>query len=288
LIITSINGGLGNQLFQYAAGRTLAHLHQTELVLDLSWFDLRPNRNTPRRFELMNYPISGRLLDQSEKKVLRFYQGKILSRIHFLPRRWTIFREKSFHFDPKFFVLPNDVYLKGYWQSPLYFDAIRSILLDEFAPIHPPGPANEILINEMSATNSVSIHVRRGDYLSNPFAAKYHGVCSLEYYQEAIRLVGRSVEKPHFFVFSDDLEWAKSNIVFDHPVKFIGHNVGSNAFQDIRLISICKHQIIANSSFSWWGAWLNKNQNKIVIAPKTWLLVQKDTSTLIPKEWIRL
>ena len=288
MIITSLTGGLGNQLFQYAAGRSLAHYHQTELVLDLEWFNSRPDTNTPRHFELGNYNIAARFLSPAENRSLRFYRGRILSRISFLPRKWRLFTEKSFCFDPDFFKLPNDVYLRGYWQSAQYFEVIRNILLKEFAPIDPPGSKNEALLREMNEGNSVSLHIRRGDYLSNPVAAEYHGICPLDYYERAIGRIEESFDNPHFFVFSDDLDWARANLNINHPVKFIGHNSGAQAFQDIRLIAACKHQIIANSSFSWWGAWLNQNPKKMVIAPKQWFLAKKDTSTLIPNDWIRI
>ena len=288
MIVVKINGGLGNQLFQYAAGRALAERHGAELVLDLGWFDNRPGGNTPWKYELHHYPIQARETTPFEKFLCRFYQGRIIRRIPFLPRRWRHFREKHFQYEPSFAHLPDQVYLDGYWQSSRYFEDIKNIILKELQPTALPGKTNEDLMNSMAHTSSVALHIRRGDYLSNPTAVNYHGVCSLDYYRAAIDFMVDKLQNPTFYIFSDDLGWAKANLNIQYPVHYVDNNSGENAFQDLRLISNCKNQIIANSSFSWWGAWLNPNPNKIVIAPKKWFLVDKDTSTLYPDGWIRL
>jgi hypothetical protein len=288
MIITKINGGLGNQLFQYAAGRALAYRHQTELVLDLSDFSNPPMGNTPRIFELDRYPIVARVASSEEESGFRFYQGRVLRRIPFLPRPWQHVCEPHFQYDPDFINLPNNVYLDGYWQSYLYFESVAPLLHTEFQPPEGPGVKNQELLQAMAQVNSVALHIRRGDYVSNTKAAIHHGVCSLDYYCAAIRKIVENIPNPHFYIFSDDLEWSKANLEICFPATYIGHNVGDQAFQDLRLISHCRHQIIANSSFSWWGAWLNQNPHKIVIAPKKWFAVSKNTSTLFPKEWIAL
>ena len=288
VIVAKINGGLGNQLFQYAAGRALAHCHQTELVLDLSWFDNRPLGNTPWKYELHHYPNQARITNPAEQLMCRYYQGRLVRHIPFLPRKWKHLREPHFQYDPHFLHYPNDAYLDGYWQSSCYFEGIGNLISAELQPIAPPGERNVELMAAMQSTNSVALHIRRGDYLSNPTAVGYHGVCSLDYYQQAVQLIASKVPNPHFYVFSDDLEWAKLNLALEFPVSFVGHNVGDQAFQDLRLISHCQHQIIANSSFSWWGAWLNPHLEKIVIGPKKWFLVNKDTSTLFPPHWLMI
>jgi hypothetical protein len=288
MIIAKLNGGLGNQLFQYAAGRALACRHQTELVLDLSDFSNIPMGNTPRIFELDKYSIVARVASSEEESGFRFYQGRVLRRIPFLPRPWQHVREPHFQYNPDFINLPNNVYLDGYWQSYLYFESISALLHSEFQPIEGPGVNNQELLRAMTQCNSVALHIRRGDYVLNTKAAIHHGVCSLDYYRAAIRKIVENVPNPHFYIFSDDLEWSKANLEICFPATYIGHNAGDQAFQDLRLISHCRHQIIANSSFSWWGAWLNQNPHKIVIAPKRWFAVSKNTSTLFPKEWIAL
>jgi Glycosyl transferase family 11 len=261
MIVTKINGGLGNQLFQYAAGRALANRHRAELVLDLSWFDNIATGNTQRKFELHNYPIEARMANSKEISNLRLYHGRVMSRIPFLPRAWFHAKEKSFAFDPQFKKLSDDTYLDGYWQSSYYFEGIGNLIRQELRPIALPGQINEDLMQKMTNSKSVALHIRRGDYLSNPTAVNYHGVCSLGYYQAAIEFMVGKLENPTFYIFSDDLEWAKANLNIRYPAYFVDNNPRENAFQDLRLISSCKNQIIANSSFSWWGAWLNANPN---------------------------
>ncbi|WP_114639650.1 alpha-1,2-fucosyltransferase [Polynucleobacter necessarius] len=286
MIITKINGGLGNQFFQYAAGRALAHHHKTELVLDLSDLHKIPLGNTRRIFELDKYPIVARVASAQEELQFRFYHGRVLRRLPFLPRPWFYKRELHFQYDPQFFDVPNNVYLDGYWQSYLYFDKIGDLIRTELKPLIRPGEINQELMDAMRSQNSVALHIRRGDYLTNPKAAVHHGVCSLDYYQKAIERILLQVSNPHFYIFSDDIDWAGANLTISAPVHLVGHNVGDQSFQDLRLISNCKHQIIANSSFSWWGAWLNPNPQKIVIGPKNWFLVKKDTRTLFPPAWL--
>ena len=139
------------------------------------------------------------------------------------------------------------------------------------------------------AVNSVSIHVRRGDYLTNPVTFQTHGLCDIDYYKKAIDEILDLVDKPHFFIFSDDQSWAKSNIIFGAPTDYVMHNNSLKNYEDLRLMSYCRHHIIANSSFSWWGAWLGNNPEKIVIAPKKWFNDPKiDTTDLIPDTWLRL
>lgn len=288
MIVVKINGGLGNQLFQYAAGRALAERHGVDLVLDLGWFDNRPRGNTPWKYELHRYPIQARLTTPIEQFLCSFYHGRLIRLIPFLPRKWRHFREKNFQYEPNYARLSDQVYLDGYWQSNRYFEGIGNIIRMELQPTTLPGKTNLDLIDLMSHSSSVAVHIRRGDYLSNPTAVNYHGVCSLDYYRAAINFMVNKLQTPTFFIFSDDLTWAKENLNIQYPVHYVDNNSGENAFQDLRLISTCKNQIIANSSFSWWGAWLNPNPNKIVIAPQKWFLVNKDTSTLYPDGWIKL
>lgn len=288
MIIIKINGGLGNQMFQYAAGRSLALRHDVELVLDIR--DLKSNLvgNTARFFELDKYSIVARIFNQDEESKLRFYSNPILQRAPFLLRPYQYIREKHFQYDPHFNRLPDNIYLDGYWQSYLYFQEISQLISSELKPLAPPSQQNEFLLDEIISCNSIALHIRRGDYISNIKAATYHGVCSLEYYHNAIAKIVERVESPRFYIFSDDFEWAGANLKIDYPMIHVTHNMNEQAFEDVRLMSHCKHQIIANSSFSWWGAWLNQNPNKIVIGPKQWFLVNKDTSTLFPPQWFRI
>jgi hypothetical protein len=144
------------------------------------------------------------------------------------------------------------------------------------------------LAEEINTVNAVSLHVRRGDYVSNPRTMATNGVCPLSYYDSAIRYICARVDAPHFFVFSDDMDWVRENLNIDHPCRYVDHNCSTESFNDMRLMSMCRHHIIANSSFSWWGAWLNPREDKIVIAPKKWFANSNDTKDLLPFGWATL
>lgn len=288
MIVVRLCGGLGNQLFQYAFARVLALRHSTEVVLDLSWYKNIPVGNTKRVFELDKYGIFGREASPSESRWFVLHQGRIVTRLNFIPRRWKHIRESGFDFSPPALELPDNVYLDGYWQSYMYLEGMESTLREELTPNIPLSAADKNIADQINKSNSVSLHVRRGDYVSNKSAAKNHGLCSLDYYREAVALVQSKLSNPRFFVFSDDPAWSKENLPLPDDSVFVTHNDSETAFQDLRLMSMCHHQVIANSSFSWWGAWLNSHVGKIVIAPRQWFGDARETPTLIPKEWIRL
>lgn len=184
--------------------------------------------------------------------------------------------------------LPDNVYLEGYWQSERYFEDIKEIVQKEFTLKTPLEGLNLILAEEIRTVDAVSMHVRRGDYVTDENVSTMHGVCDLEYYRKAVDKVVQTLKDPCFFVFSDDPEWVADNLKLRHPARYISHN-SSLAHEDLRLMSLCRHHIIANSSFSWWGAWLSTCHEKLVIAPNKWFNNFKvDTSDLIPKAWIRI
>jgi hypothetical protein len=287
VILLRLSGGLGNQLFQYAAARHLADLHQTELVLDTYWYAHTPKRDTPRTFELVHYPVRARVATALEAVWCRLHGGRVTRRLPFLPRRWKHFSERRFAFDPVFLQLPDNTYLDGYWQSYRYFEAVAASIRSELVPIAALGEKDSAIANLMHSTQSISIHVRRGDYVSNTTAAA-HGVCGLDYYHKAVQYMLAKIEHAHFFVFSDDPVWTRENIVLSEDVTYVEHNGAPFAFQDLRLMSLCKHHIAANSSFSWWGAWLNPAPDKVVVCPMHWFADSRDTSTLSPADWVRL
>jgi hypothetical protein len=184
--------------------------------------------------------------------------------------------------------LPISSYLVGYWQSEKYFVKHKEVIRQELTFKNELSPENLATASSLLKTASVSLHVRRGDYVSSQATNDVHGVCTLDYYRNAISHMARSVESPRFFIFSDDINWVKANLQLDFPCEYIANNVGANSYVDMRLMSMCKHNIIANSSFSWWGAWLNSNPNKIVIAPKKWFAKALSTEDLIPAKWVVL
>ena len=179
-------------------------------------------------------------------------------------------------------------YMSGYWQSENYFESNRSILINDFSFRIPLNARNADALRLISSSNSVSIHIRRGDYLHNANAKATHGLCSLEYYHKAIRLIKATIGKPRFFIFSDDMLWVKAHLEPEEDCIFVDWNFGVDSYNDMRLMSLCKHNIIANSSFSWWGAWLNRNPDKVIIAPKRWFAGKINDSNIIPSSWIRI
>jgi hypothetical protein len=198
-------------------------------------------------------------------------------------------KEQHFHFDPAILELPDNTYLEGYWQSEKYFKRIEEIIHQEFSFKNFPDPVNRDLGDRISSVNSVSIHVRRGDYVTNPVTNQTHGVCDIDYYQKAIVEIFKNVVKPHFFVFSDDQIWAKSHIITNAPTEYVTHNKSSKNYEDMHLMSLCHHHIIANSSFSWWGAWLSNYNEKMVIAPEKWLNdCRYNTDDICPKSWLMI
>ena len=292
MVITQIIGGLGNQMFRYAVGRALAQHFDRPLRLDISGF---PGYDLHQGFELLRvFDCSAQIATESEVRNILGWQYP--SRVRRVVARQALatFRPKDFIVEPYFHYwpgiknVPHDCYLAGYWQSEKYFLDVASEIRKDFTFKAPLTSKNAALAEQIAKVNSVSLHVRRGDYVSHPKTNANHGVCSLDYYRAAIRLISERVERPHFFVFSDDIAWVKDNLRMDFPCQYVEHNQGADSFNDMRLMSLCQHQIIANSSFSWWGAWLNKYPEKIVIAPKKWFANSNNVKDLFPQTWVTL
>ncbi len=292
MVICKLRGGLGNQLFQYALGRQLAENQQTELKLDLSHFENPGQQTTPRDFKLNVFRIkSGLVAPGDEDKVLgvSFLRPvkRRLKKIGLDLFRWNYFRETTFGFHPEILKFHKSAVLEGYWQSERYFPSIRPLLLNELTLKSELVTEDFLALKkEMSDVESVAVHVRRGDYVNHPTVSQEFGVCSLDYYKEAIQYIKQKAGNPVFYIFSDDLEWCRENLPDAGSLHFVS---GFEDYQDLMLIGSCRHQVVANSSFSWWGAWLNPNPQKIVIAPKSWFADPTlDTKDVVPNEWIRL
>jgi hypothetical protein len=197
--------------------------------------------------------------------------------------------EKYFHYDPSIETLPNKSYIDGYWQSEKYFKRIEPTVRKEFTLITSPSTKNQKIIDKIKSCESVSLHIRRGDYVTDPKTNTLYGTCPPEYYEKAIQLMKDKVKHPVYFVFSDDPEWIRSNMVTGYPQHVVDINGPDDAHEDLRLMSCCKHHIIANSSFSWWGAWLSNNPKKVVVAPKKWFNnYHKDEQDVVPENWVRV
>jgi hypothetical protein len=290
MIISEINGGLGNQMFQFACGKAMALRYNSIFKLSLQKLNT-DEFSTARPFELNIFKTNVAISNAQELN--RFSPKSLLSKVFFKwLKNYRCYTEKSFAFDTALFKQKGNLFLKGYWQTEKYFETYKSIIRNDFiftAQKNKRTIQHEKIIEEC---NAVSVHVRRGDYVSSPIANSFHGVTNLDYYEMAMQKIEEFVDKPFYFLFSDDAQWVKEHLIKDKKnIIVIEHNNGMDSWQDMYLMSKCKHNIIANSSFSWWGAWLNKNVNKIVIAPKQWFANKEkneQTQDLIPLEWIRL
>ena len=286
MIVVQLKGGLGNQLFQYALGRRLSIDNKCMFALDARSYKY----DRLRKCALSQFKCSIDLVDsfayplQGPYRYLNsLYKG--LSN----GGRIKILNENAFAFQAQILNCGDNSYLAGYWQSEKYFLPIRDILLGDLQLSSPLCIEDQRLSNEISKTNSASIHVRRGDYITDIKTNAYHGFCDLPWYQRAIDRVIKEKKPVKFYIFSDDYEWVKLNLKLNLPTEFIKPKSPGNEAIDLHLMSLCKHNIIANSSFSWWAAWLNQNPNKCVVAPNNWFCnAPHDTSHLIPPSWIRL
>jgi hypothetical protein len=203
-------------------------------------------------------------------------------------RHRLVFRETQLGvYNPDILKTPKSVYLVGYWQSEQYFKDIESLLRREFTFKTAPDAKNAHPVALIQSVQAVSVHIRRGDYVANPHTHEFHGSVSLEYYHIAADKIAQAVTDPHFFVFSDEPEWAQEHLKLNYPTTFMAVSGQGKDYEDLRLMSLCKHHIIANSSFSWWGAWLSINPNKVVFAPTRWFN-QLDARDLIPETWHKL
>lgn len=290
MIITQLNGGLGNQMFQYAVGRNLAVLHNTSLLLDTSLLNKGSFLKTYRTYSLGVYNINAEIADIKTMKNIARQKSIIFKPLNiFSKQKIRLIREQGFEFQMITFKPDENVCLNGYWQSEKYFKDIRDLLLMEFNPKNEISGKNKFYADLICSVNSVSMHIRRGDYISNPITNKVHGFLGIDYYKKAMELIESKINKPVYFILSDDIDWCKESIKTHHELYFIDHNNENEAHEDLRLMSLCQHNVIANSSFSWWGAWLNKNPEKIVIAPKRWFKdFTKITIDLFPEKWTLL
>jgi hypothetical protein len=287
-----LKGGLGNQLFQYAAGRRLACLHDVPLKLDLSWFGGDLAGATPRSYALGPFCIHAEpATDQEVARLTESQSGRVRRFINLMNPcyRKILIRGQIFHFDPSILRLPDNILLDGHWQSERYFSDIDSVIRSDFAMNVEPNGRNREALSVISGCNSVSVHFRRGDYVTDSRTAACHGTCADYYYIKAAELAAMRVDRPHFFVFSDDPVWVQEHFKISYPMTLVDHNGPDQAHEDLRLMSHCRHHIIANSSFSWWGAWLNPRPDKIVVAPLRWFNDKTiDTSDLMPVSWLRI
>ena len=289
MIVAQLFSGMGNQMFQYASARCLADLKNTGIKIDISSFE----NDKLRTFDLDCFDISASKISKNELKIFSKNENTFLNKLFFkFDNRKPYFKrrtyiEKAFEYDQNFFLANKNTILSGYWQSEKYFLQCRDLILKEFSFLRKLNDKYIEIQNIIQNSVSVSIHVRRGDYVQNPDTNKVHGLCDSAYYEKSIEYFEKLNKNTTFFVFSDEPEWCKENIKSSSDIVFVS---GGKNYEDLQLMSLCKNNIIANSSFSWWGAWLNTNPEKIVIAPKIWFADTKknnQTNDLIPEKWLR-
>ncbi len=297
MIISKILGGLGNQLFQYAVARNLAEKNQTELLVDISGFQNYPLR----KYQLERFRISGLVATAEDLRSAlgSRYSARNLIRhiaamtkwdkLNYLPRCAYI-TEKFYHFDSKIpAIRRKHVYLRGYWQSEKYFSDIEGILRAELVLRDEMSRKSKEFETIIEESESISVHVRRGDYVSEAQNRAVFAKCGPSYFKKAVEHISSLVKRPRLFLFSDDPDWVRKSITFDVPMTIVDHNGSEKDYEDLQLMAMCKHNIIVNSTFGWWGAWLNKNTEKVVVAPKLWFRAGNyDTSDLLPRSWVKI
>lgn len=284
MIAVRIRGGLGNQLFQYAAGRACALRLGTELALDLrDW-----RKPQPYAFGLGHFRI--RTVEPPPLPPARG-DGPAAAVAWALSRpRMRSYRERTLGYDPGIEQVRDNTLLKGYWQSERYFADHAETIRAELAFAEPPEGETARLLEEIAALPAVSLHVRRGDYVSNARYNAAHGTTGLDFYRRAMeRIAAEMAEEPVVFAFSDDPDWVRENLALPFEIRFVTHNTAETAHEDMRLMAACRHHVIANSTFSWWGAWLNPSPTKIVYAPRRWFADPgKVNPDITPEGWHRL
>jgi hypothetical protein len=262
IVISKLSGGLGNQLFQYATGRALADYHGVPLKLDISHY----NKHRKRSYRLDKFRITASLASPDEVKRLT-------------SNKQSIFQRKR-RYSPEIWQTPRQIYLRGHWLSEKYFKNIALTLRQELTLKQPIDPGKMQVLHLMSQVGSVSLHIRRGDYLSN----KLFDPLPLDYYDAALKKLAHLIQPAHIFIFSDDILWAQQNLALDYPTTYMA---GNQDYEDLWFMSQCKHHIVANSIFSWWGAWLCSFPGQIVVAPKKWF-ANIGAVDPVPETWHRV
>jgi len=282
-------GGLGNQMFQYALGRRLALDRNVPLKLYLDWYE----KVDDRLYELDQLNINAEIASYEEFFRLKYYSRNWFTRkvykiyqypISYYRKRYVIEQEPR-KFDSNILHVPKTAYLIGYWACERYFEPIQSRIRQEFSPSIPLSESHQKLsLKIQNDPSSVSVHIRRGDYVFQPGFL----VLPMDYYHRAVAHINQNIQSPHFYIFSDDINWVKVHLKFNNEMTFIEPSAGGKDLLDMQLMSQCHHHINANSSFSWWGAWLGEKSDSIVIVPNQWHTNKPYPEDLIPNRWIRI
>lgn len=291
MFIININGGLGNQLFQYAVAKKFLTTTDMQVKLDLHNYGLNSYRNYSldqinSKVEIASTTEINNLLpfyyknnEFTTKVIHKFFRKQL---VDFYKNKGLIkFERECYKPDISLFSIKKDVLLIGYWQNEKYFLDIRQQLLEDIQLKDQPSAIYNAYLNKIRSSNSVSVHIRRCDYLTH---TEYQNL-SIEYYQKAFEYIGNHINNPTFYIFSDDLDWAKNNIQTNYSLIFIEDCASES--EELLLMSACSAHIIANSTFSWWGAWLS-DSNNLVVSPSSWFTDGRNTYDFIPHRWISL
>ena len=295
MIIVNLIGGLGNQMFQYACARALSIELGMPLKVTLDMFAVYKSHNGPELERVFSLK-----LDVAQPAELRQMIGTL--RVSQIVRRALAVKLFASLRGARFIAEPDcrywdglleraraGGYLQGYWQSERYFLKHAAAIRRDFTFRQSLSGQNARLAGAICDCVAVSIHIRRGDYANNPKTFAMHGTCAPEYYFQAIENMRRRAPQARFFAFSDDPQWVNEVLLPRYPgLVLVNHNRAENSYNDMRLMSLCRHHIIANSSFGWWGAWLNPNPDKIVIAPRNWFANGMDSTDIVPDTYIRI
>lgn len=285
-IIVKLNGGLGNQMFQYALARSLAKRTGLKTLFDMSFF----KKKYARPYQLNIFSLNAEFVEDFWLKLKLNIIWKLRKKLKNKKiLGLNLYLEPHFEFDENIFKIKPNTYIEGFFQSENYFTDIENVIRTDFQFKNLPDDENQTLIEKINTTNSISLHIRRGDYIQKKRYQDVYASCSLDYYKSGVEYIANKYSDPTLFIFSDDINWVKENLKLPYESIYVANNTGDNSYEDMRLMSLCKHNIIANSSFSWWGAWLNNNKEKIVIAPQRWFNDEGiNQNDVIPNSWIKL
>ncbi len=289
-VCTQLMGGLGNQMFQYAIARAIALRHQAAVCLDVSLLDGAQPEITTRKYGLGEFNVAVVDLDPSVVQRMAERRGvlgvlqRVRDRYGPVHSRRMIYETRQ-TFDARLLGAEPPVYLSGYWQSEQYFIDVESIIRNDFTLGRPLSRTAERYRNEMRM-NSVSIHVRRGDYARNPAITKVHGLVPVDYYRAATARIGG--DNPTAFIFSDDLAWARENLHLGVATVFVDLNGDGTEHDELQLMASCTHHVIGNSTFGWWGAWLGERPETSVVAPRKWFVDPAFKTDIVPQRWLRV
>ena len=295
-VVIKTIGGLGNQLFQYAFARGISSQLKTDFLLDIDTSVVYKNERV-HEFSLGHfnvkipqahwYTMFGFVWLRRHKAIFNFIYHKLRFKKLFSS---FYFIERFFCFDENVLKKKDGTYFEGFWNTEKYFKHVENEIRKEVTIVKLLSEYSQKISKKIQETNAVSLHVRRTDYVTHKISNEFHGVCPPEYYENAIKYIAERVSSPHFFIFSDDYDWIVENFKsLQYPFTCIKNGPDKN-FEDLMLMSQCKHHIIANSTFSWWGAWLNSKKDKIVIGPKQWFknAPKANTIDLFPAGWVKL